>query len=293
MTEIEIRCAAKAEAQLGEGPVWDEARGRLWWLDIKGRRVHWLDVASGAPGSVAVALQVTSIAPRAGGPGLLAATEDGVGLLDPETGAYEKRFDPEPERPKNRANDGNVDIRGRYWFGTMDDDQPSTAGAVYSLDADWSWRRVLDGISITNTLVCDPSGEWLYVADSGAARIDAFPIDQAAGTLGAGREFALVGGDGTGPDGSAMDAEGYLWTAIWGGARLERRSPDGVVERTVALPVKNPTSCAFGGPGLNTLYVTSARQTLSAEGLARYPLSGSLLAFEPGVAGLALPPFAG
>jgi len=289
----EIRCAVKVEALLGEGPVWDEALGRLWFVDIKGRRLHWLDPATDRSGGVDVGLQVTSVAPRAGGPGLLAATEDGVGILDPATGAFEKRFDPEPDRPKNRANDGNVDVNGRYWFGTMDDDQPSTAGAVYSLDADWSWRRVLDGISITNTLVCDPAGKRLYVADSGAARIDVFPIDQAAGTLGSGEEFALVGGDGTGPDGSAVDAEGHLWTAIWGGARLERRSPDGVVERTISLPVKNPTSCAFGGPGLKTLYVTSARQTLTAEGLARYPLSGSLLAFEPGVAGLALPPFAG
>lgn len=289
----EIRCVAEVAAQLGEGPVWDEARGRLWWVDIKGRRVHWLDVASGSAGSVAVALQVTSVAPRVGGPGLLAATEDGIGLLDPDTGVYEKRFDPEPERPKNRANDGNVDVHGRYWFGTMDDDQPSTAGAVYSLDGDWSWRRVLDGIGITNTLVCDPAGARLYVADSGIGRIDVYPIDQATGTLGQGAEFALVGGDGAGPDGSAVDAEGYLWTAIWGGARLERRSPEGVVERTVALPVKNPTSCTFGGPGLNTLYVTSARQALTPEGLARYPLSGSLLAFEPGVAGLALPPFPG
>ncbi len=289
----EIRVATKAEATLGEGPVWDEALGRLWWVDIKGRRLHWFDPASGEASSVAVDLQVTSVAPRAGGPGLLAATEDGVGILDPATGAYEKRFDPEPDRPKNRANDGNVDVHGRYWFGTMDDDQPSTAGAVYSLDADWSWRRVLDGISITNTLVCDPAGKLLYVADSGAGRVDAFPIDAVTGTLGAPTTFARVGGDGTGPDGSAVDAEGYVWTAIWGGSRLERRSPDGVVERTIALPVKQPTSAAFGGPGLKTLYITSARQNLSPEALERYPLSGSLLAFEPGVAGLALPPFAG
>ncbi len=288
----EIRCAAKVEAILGEGPVWDEALGRLWWVDIKGRRLHWLDAAGGT-GSIAVGLQVTSVAPRAGGPGLLAATEDGVGILDPATGAYEKRFDPEPDRPANRGNDGNVDIHGRYWFGTMDDNQPSTSGAVYSLDADWSWRRVLDGISITNTLVCDPAGALLYVADSMAGRIDAFPIDAATGTLGAARPFATMGGDGTGPDGSAVDAEGYVWTAIWGGSRLERRSPDGTVERTIALPVKLPTSCAFGGPGLKTLYITSARQTLSPEALEQQPLAGSLLAFQPGVAGLALPPFAG
>ncbi len=289
----EIRCAAKVEAILGEGPVWDEALGRLWWVDIKGRRLNWLDAAGGGAGGIAVGLQVTSVAPRAGGPGLLAATEDGVGILDPATGAYDKRFEPEPDRPANRANDGNVDVHGRYWFGTMDDNQPSTAGAVYSLDADWSWRRVLDGISITNTLVCDPAGALLYVADSMAGRIDAFPIDAATGTLGGATPFATVGGDGTGPDGSAVDAEGYVWTAIWGGSRLERRAPDGTVERTIALPVKQPTSCAFGGPGLKTLYITSARQNLSPEALERQPLAGSLLAFEPGVAGLALPPFAG
>jgi L-arabinonolactonase len=290
---VEVVCAARRENILGEGPVWDARAGRLWWLDIKGQRLEWLEPKSAAAGGVDLERQVTAVAPRLGGPDLLAATETGVGILDPRTGAYVQRLDPEPDRPGNRANDGNVDVAGRFWFGTMDDAERAISGAIYRLDADWTCTRVLDDIGISNTLVCSPRGERLYVADSMAGTIDILDIDPVTGATGARRPFARTRGQGVGPDGSAVDAEGFLWNCEWGGARIVRYAPDGSVERVLPVPVDQPTSCAFGGEDLATLYITTARKGLSDQALARQPLAGSLLSCRPGVTGLSLPPFAG
>jgi sugar lactone lactonase YvrE len=287
----EVTVVVQTQAHLGEGPVWDAALQRLWWLDIKGKVLHWFDPGAGSAGSTALDRMIGSVAPRANGQGLLAAAEDGVGVLDPATGHFDKRVDEEPDRKANRANDGNVDVGGRYWFGTMADDERTVSGAIYRLDADWTCTRVLDDIHISNTLVCSPDGDWLYVADSPTGRIDRLAIDPGTGRVGARVPWVTV--DAGAPDGSAVDAQGYLWNAQWGAGRIVRYAPDGRVDRIVAMPVSQASSCTFGGPELDTLYITTARHNLSAEQLAREPLAGSLLAFKPGVKGLPLPPFAG
>ncbi|HEY5070440.1 MAG TPA: SMP-30/gluconolactonase/LRE family protein [Caulobacteraceae bacterium] len=288
-----IACAVRRENLLGEGPVWDARRGRLWWVDIKGGRLEWLEPASGANGGCAVEGQVSAVAPRADGAGLVAARKDGIGILDPASGRFAWRFDPEPERPGNRANDGNVDLAGRFWFGTMDDGETKMTGAIYRLDADWSCTRILDGVGIANTLVCGPGGDRLYLADSRRKVIETLAIDPLSGAAGVRRSFADTRGQPFAPDGSAVDEQGFLWNAQWGGARIVRYTPDGSIDAIVPTPVDQPSSCAFGGADLASLYITTARWGLSAEALARQPLAGSLLAFTPGVRGLPLAPFAG
>ena len=285
--------AARRLNILGEGPVWDARLRRLWWVDIKGGRVEWLEPESGDYGECEIAGQVSAIAPRAIGPGLVAIRKGEVGVLDPLTGAFDRRLALEPDRPGNRANDGVVDLAGRLWFGTMDDGEITRSGAVYRLAADWRCTRVLDGLGISNTLTCSPDGATLYVADSKAGIIDALAIDPATGDAGERRPFVNLAGEPFAPDGSAVDAEGYLWNAQWGGARIVRYAPDGSMDRIVPLPVDQPTSCAFGGADMSTLYITTARKGLSDEALSRQPLAGSLLSILPGVRGLALPPFAG
>lgn len=289
----DVRLAVSAQDILGEGPVWDARAGRLYWVDIKGGRLRWLHPASGETGVVDVENQVSAVAPRACGEGLIAARKDGVGILDPDTGAFTLRFDPEPDRPHNRANDGNVDLAGRFWFGTMHDGELVESGAVYRLDPDWTCTRVLDGLGISNTLVCSPDCDVLYVADSLLRIIDALDIDAVTGAAGARRPFIHTRGEAFGPDGSAIDADGYLWNAQWGGARLVRYAPSGEIDLVVPVPVDHPSSCAFGGENLTTLYITTARWLLDDQALARQPWAGSLLAFEPSVPGLALPPFGG
>ena len=289
----EVVCAVRAQHLLGEGPVWDARARRLYWVDIKGRRLAWLEPADGRTGGVDLDRQVTAVAPRLGGPGLVAATETGVGVLDPASGVYDQRVDPESDRPHNRANDGNVDLAGRFWFGTMDDRERGAAGALYRLDPDWTCTRILDGLGISNTLVCSPDGAILYVADSLAGTIDSLAIDPVTGAAGQRRPFISTKGQGCAPDGSAVDVDGCVWNAQWGGARIVRYAPDGSVDRVVAMPVDQPSSCAFGGDDLATLYITTARKGLTDETLARQPLAGSLLSMRPGVTGLRLPPFGG
>jgi L-arabinonolactonase len=282
--KIEVVCAAPRRNILGEGPCWDSRAGRLYWVDIHGRLLEWLDPASGETGLWALDRRASAIALRQDG-SLLLATEHGFALFDPKAGALEARHNPEPHLPDNRSNDGHTDARGRFWLGTMDDRESAPVGSVYRLDPDWTCTRMITGLSIPNTLVCSPDGKILYVAESKGGLIWAYDFDLDAGTLGERRRFADTNADNCSPDGSAMDAEGCLWNAQWGGWRLVRYRPDGTVDRIIPMPVEQPTSCAFGGENLDTLFITSARDGLSEAALANQPLAGSLFSLDPGVRG--------
>lgn len=236
--------------------------------------------------------QVSALGLRADG-GFIAAAEHAVGVLDPESGCFAPRIEFEMERPRNRTNDGGMAGDGRFWFGTMDDDAEEGRGALYSVDSAWTLKRARDGLSIPNGIVSSPDGLRLYVADSGRQEICTHALDPETGTLMPGQIFASMTGEVFTPDGAAVDEEGCLWSAQWNGWRVIRFRPDGVVERTLQLPVSRPTSCAFGGPDLKTLYITSARDGLDAAALEREALAGALFAVRTDVRGAQYPLFAG
>ena len=287
----EVVCVAPCRCVLGEGPLWDEGRGRLYWFDIKGRRLHWLEPARGRSQERGLAVQVSAAAVRAGG-GLLAASERGIEALDPETGALELLEAKEPDLAGFRSNDGKIDPRGVFWWSVMDDDGGRRPGRVYRKAPGAKSRRVLDGIHIPNTISVTADGQTLYLADSALRTLYAYPIEEAGG-LGAPAVFATTGAGPGAPDGSALDVDGFVWNAQWGAGRVVRYAPDGRVDRVIQMPVSQPSSCAFGGVELTTLYVTSAREGLDQQALADQPEAGSLFAFEAGVRGLGLPAFAG
>jgi sugar lactone lactonase YvrE len=160
--------------------------------------------------------------------------------------------------------------------------------ALYRLDPDLSVTRVLTGMSVSNGIGWSPDGELLYHVDSPRGRIDVYDFDVAAGTLAGRRAVISVLAERGAPDGLAMDSEGGVWVALFGGAAVRRYSPEGMLEAVLELPVSNPTSCCFGGADLATLFVTTA-----ARGAAHEPLAGALFACRPGVTGLAATPFAG
>lgn len=286
----EVRCVAESRDLLGEGPVWAAVEGRLYWFDIQGRRLNWLAHADGTWGRFDLPVRSSVAAPRKGG-GLILATEAGLAHFDTGAGRFEI-VDPMSFGAGFRTNDGKIDLAGRLWWSTMDDDGGRRPGALYRTDPDGRTRRVLGGIHIANTVSCSPDGTTLYLADSAKRTLWAFPI-RPDGSLGERREFMNTAGEAGAPDGSAVDAEGFVWNCQWGAWRIVRFAPDGRVDRIVPVPVEKVTSCAFGGPDLATLYVTSAREHLDAEALKAQPEAGSLFAFEPGVRGLALPEFAG
>ena len=285
MTEVHL-VAASAD-RLGEGPVWAAAEARLYWFDIKGRRLNWHAPARDETGGYDLPCRASAAAVRAGG-GLLLATEAGLAEIDPASGAVRMRqaFD---FGDGFRSNDGNVDPMGRFWWTTMDDNHGERPGEIFRTDPGGATERLLGGIQIPNTVAFSPDGATFYLADSRRQTMFAYETADLSKV----REFAHTRGQGATPDGSAVDAEGYLWNAQWGGGRVVRYDPNGQIDRIVALPVRQTSSCAFGGPDLTTLYVTSAWDGLSAAEREAQPLAGGLFAFEPGVRGLPIPTFQG
>ncbi len=291
--DTEVVCVLDTRSALGEGPLWDADGGVLWWVDILAGLVHRLDPATGAHRTWPQPERVAALAVRERG-GLLLALASGLAFFDPEADRLERIPGHGPGGPDHRFNNSKCDRRGRFWTGTMNEGpgNPPTAGLM-RLDPDLGFHTMETGISISNSIAWSPDDTVFYYSDTAAGRIHAYDFDLAAGAISNRRLFADMEGQPGGPDGSTVDAEGFLWNAQWGGWRLVRYAPDGRVDRVVPLPVQQPTCCMFGGPGLGTLYVTSAAVGLSQDDLARQPQAGGLFALDVGVSGLPEPRFAG
>ena len=289
---MDVRCVVPAGAVLGEGALWDIAEQALYWVDIKGRRVHRYDPRRDHDQQWPVTEDVGALAVRAGS-GLVLALRSGFHFFDPQTGRTTPAAEPEPERVENRFNDGKTDRQGRFWAGSMHDPETRPTGGLYRLDADLSCRRLIDGILVSNALCWSPDGRTMYHTDTPTRIVSAWDFDPASGDIANLRTFVRVP-DGEGyPDGATVDADGFVWIAHWDGWRVTRYDPTGRVARVVNLPVQRPTCPAFGGANLDVLYVTSASINLSAEERARQPSAGGVLALDPGVRGIAERRFAG
>jgi len=282
-----VVCVVDGGDRLGEGPCWSEAEGCLYWFDIMSSRLSWFEPVSGASGSWPLPVRASAAAPLADG-GLIAATEKGLARIDTDSGAM-FLVEPVDLGEGFRSNEGRIDPAGRFWWSRMHD-AAEAPGGVYRTDPDGTTRCVMDGVLIPNTLVGAADGRTLYLADARDKALYAFTVGP-DGTLGDRRLFAQV--EEGAPDGGALDAEGFLWNAHWGGGKVVRYAPDGRVDRIVPMPVRQPSSCAFGGPDLGVLYVTSARVGLPREVREAQPKAGGLFAFYPGVRGLPLPTFEG
>lgn len=284
---MDVRCVVKSDDRLGEGPVWSPLDGRLYWFDIKGQRLAWYEPKTDERGAFDLPFRASAAAPRRQG-GLLMATDKGLVICDPDKATLEiVRAYEFP--PGFRTNDGKIDLEGNFWWSTMDDNHGVQTGAVYRTRSDFETERMLTGIHIPNTLCVSPDGKTLYLADSKLQTIFAHEMANLSNL----RNFAHTAGAPASPDGSAVDAQGYLWNAQWGGWRVVRYAPDGQIDTIIPMPVQQPTSCAFGGDDLTTLYVTSAWDELPTGARASQPLAGGLFAVETGVKGLALPLFEG
>ena len=275
-----------AGALLGESPVWHAAEARLYWVDIDGRKIHRTDPASGADEVMELAEQVGCIAPRAGG-GLVAALENGCALID-GWGATPRAFGAAvlADKPEQRFNDGRVDALGRLWVGSLTSDKANPAATLYRLDPDGSLTEILHGLTTSNGAAFSPDGRIFYHADTPTHAIRAYDVDAAAGTLSGGRVFHQFEFGNGRPDGAAVDAEGCYWSALWDGWRIVRFSPAGELLQTVELPVQRPTMIAFGGPDLQTAFVTSAGKNLTDEERKTQPHAGSIFTFRVDVPGL-------
>lgn len=289
-----VECVLKAEAIVGESPVWSAAEKALYWVDITGQKIHRFHPANGANDTFHLPRPVTSIALRQCG-GLTATLQKDFAFFDPHTEKLRPLHPVEKDQPDNRFNGGKCDRQGRFWAGTMNGkrwDAPS--GALYRLDTDLRVTCVKTGCVCANGLDFSPDGRVMYFTESFAYRIDAYDVDLASGAISNRRLFASVDKDsGAFPDGLTVDAEGGVWSVHNAVGKVVRYTLAGAVDRVIELPVPRPCGCTFGGDKLDVLYVTTARETMSAAQLAKAPLSGSLFAVSPGVYGLPPSCFAG
>ncbi|GAA2492937.1 SMP-30/gluconolactonase/LRE family protein [Streptomyces gobitricini] len=281
-----VELAAREHAELGEGPTWDPAARRLVWVDILGSRVHTYDPAGGRRTVMATGQHVGAAKPRAGG-GLVVNLRDGVGLYDEGGAAFRWLVhDPTPGR---RGNDAAVAPDGSLWAGTMRYDEAPGGGALTRIGRDGDTTLVIPRVSVSNGTGWSPDGALMYYVDSPTRRVDVCRVSEDGQRVVDRRPLATVEPGAGFPDGLTVDADGCVWVALWDGAAIRRYTPDGTLDRTVELPVRRPTACAFGGPGLRDLYITTARTGLTRP----HPLSGSLLVLPGAGQGMPGVPFRG
>jgi sugar lactone lactonase YvrE len=282
---IEVEVMVDGRDEVGEGPVWHSSEQRLIWVDITRNLVHWLDPVTNQKDSIDVGQPVGAVAPRATG-GLVVAVQDGFGfVIDPTDGRLEMLAEVEADNPDNRMNDGKCDSMGRFWAGTMAFNVIPGAGALYRLDTDYSVAKVLEDVTLSNGLGWSPDGTRMYFIDSTTNGIDVFDYEPNAGSLHNRRRLIDVPSALGMPDGMTVDAEGFLWVALWGGWSVRRYAPDGTPNLVIEVPASQVTSCAFGGEDLTELYITSATHGLPEQEISRQPLAGALFRCQPGTTG--------
>ena len=290
----QVELVLDARALLGEGALWDHQAQRLYWVDIERGEVHVYDPAAGEDRCLTVGQMVGTVVARASG-GLMLAVEQGFASFDPDTGALAVLAAPEAGKPGLRFNDGKCDPAGRFWAGSMGrDDMVPGVGTLYCLDGQHrAWPRVT-GATCPNGIAWSQDLTTMYWVDSGGQTIDAFDYDHATGEVGNRRVACTLPADFGLPDGMTMDEAGNLWVAGWGHGKLSCWDPrTGACLRVLGVPASLVTSCAFGGPDLDALYITTARTSLDDATLAREPLAGGLFVVRPGVRGLPAPAYAG
>ncbi|SCK40299.1 SMP-30/gluconolactonase/LRE family protein [Streptomyces sp. WMMB 322] len=285
-----VAVAVRTQARLGEGPAWDVARQRLVWVDILNSRVHTYDPSDGTRTVMATEQHVGAAKPRAGG-GLVVNLRDGVGLYGPD-GAFSWLH--REAVPGRRGNDAAVAPDGALWAGSMAYGEDVGGGDLKRVTGDGTAVTVLPEVTVSNGIGWSPDGSLMYYNDTPTRRVDVFDVPGGAGAAGADvsgrRAFAEIEEGAGYPDGLTVDADGCVWVALWDGGAVRRYTPDGRLDLTVEVPVRRPTACAFGGPDLRDLYVTTA--SVGADP-ASAPLAGSVLVL-PGVGqGLPQPAFEG
>lgn len=292
MSASQVTLAVDSRCTHGEGVLWCARRQALFWVDISEKRLWMHHPDDGA----------TRHWPLPDRPGCIGLLDDGrlllvlaksIQLADIDNAAadalpLQHLVDVEPDNPHTRSNDGRADRAGNFVFGTMDEHAHKTGrGSFYQFSLRHGLRRLpLGGVSIPNSICFSPDGRTLYYCDSVTPQILACDYDPATASTANARVFATLDRADAEPDGSIVDADGHLWNAQWRAWRVVRYRPDGSVERSIAMPVKHPTCCAFGGPALDRLHVISSRLDHGDAELAATPQAGSLFQCDPGIAGL-------
>ena len=275
-----VELLVDAHAQVGEGPLWDEERQVLYWVDILSSLLYIYDPATGENRALDVGRHVGTVVTRASG-GLMLAVREGFASFDLETQELTLIANPEAHITGNRFNDGKCDPAGRFWAGTMAYENPTNQGSLYRLDTDLSVHKIFGDVAISNGIIWSLDHTTMYYIDTLRKNVRAFDYADDTGDISNERVIINVPEEIGMPDGMAIDSEGMLWVAHYGGSCVSRWNPNTAqLLEKIDLPVTQVTACAFGGPNLDILFITSAAQELDAAELARQPLAGGLFSIK-------------
>jgi sugar lactone lactonase YvrE len=282
--------ASNIRAELGEGPSWDAEKKVLYWVDISGGIVYVHTPNNPNDEVVQRVKSISCAVPRRGGGGLVLTSQHGIYGLELKSKVLTPLTEQvETDREENRFNDGKCDSAGRFWAGTMNGLKNAPSGALYVLERNHGLKKALPGVTVSNGMGWSPDNKTMFHIDSPTRKVSAFDYALRTGEIGNRRtvvDFSQAQQLGN-PDGMAVDEEGMIWVAHWGGARVTRWNPlNGTLLETIAVPADQTSSCCFGGDNLDELYITSARHNLDPKILAAKPLSGSLFMAKVGVRGL-------
>lgn len=279
---MELIDTIKVGNALGECILWCTHAQSAWWTDIENRTLYRLDWDSRRIERFETPERLCSFGFTPDPQRLIAAFESGFAHYAPVSGIA--TWIARPLSPGLRLNDGRVDHEGRFWAGSMAEDRARAGEAqLFCLDDRLHIRE--SGLTVSNGICWSPDGAWFYLADSAARTIWRYVFDSASGAISGKRIFAQTPA-GILPDGSAVDSDGFVWNAQWGGGRIVRYAPDGSIDRIIALPARQPTCVAFGGPGLDHLLVTTARIGLGPSGQTS---DGDLLVYRTEFVGVPEP----
>ena len=287
-----VELVIDSKSILAEGPCWDEQKQLLYWLDGLGEKVHTYNPEDNTNRTIDVGQPVGCITLRKSG-GAVVGLQNGLYSLDLTTQALTPIVDPESHLPNNRFNDGKSDCAGRLWAGTMSRDYDEgkadslPAGSLYCMDTELRVRRVFGGVAISNGLGWSPDNATMYYIDSPTRQVAAFDFDPESGDI-ENRRVAVEIPEGGGiPDGMTVDEEGMIWVAQWGGYQVSRGDPNtGELLQRIHVPVANVTSCAFGGPELEELYITTSSIGVGEQEDPKQSHAGGVFVARPGVRGM-------
>ena len=278
---------------LGEGITWSADQENLYWLDIViPSKLFQLHLPTNKLSTFIMPEMISSISIRSK-KDLIIASQYGVYNYNLTSNNFTRLIETEPLLKFNRSNDGASDIKGRFWFGTMQNnldeegqDIPITknSGSLYRLNTDLTLDKIESNLGIPNTFIWNPDNTKFYFTDSMEGIIYSYDFNEKSGEITNKTNFATFN-RGI-PDGSTMDSEGFVWNCRWGGSCVVRFDPLGRVDRVLEVPVENVTNCVFGGKDLKTLFITTARQGLSKEYVKKNPYAGSLFAIDLSIKGI-------
>lgn len=292
---MDIQCVVEAKALLGEGTCWDAKAQCLWWLDIWGRTIHRYAPITGQSQTFRSPQMPGCLAVRAQG-GLVLGMADGFHFFDPSKESFRPIVDVEGDIPQTRMNDGKTDRQGRFWSGSMFEAEGQPArpiASLFRLNENLECNKAAEGFTCSNGLAWSPDSRTLYFSDSATPYVWAWDFDPSSAEMDRKRVFIDLSSQQAICDGATVDAEGCYWLTQPFKGKVQRYDPSGQLMRTIDFPVDVPTCCEFGGPSLDTLYVTTATLRRAPSQLRSQPWAGGLLAMDVGAKGLAAAPFMG